>query len=127
MRGQISGGGGAAKRPKRTRRGKVTNVGGHRVVNYYELTKHELDSLGSKRAEAARSTAIAAFFLGLVADGAKDALLNPPSSQLSIGVWVTLLAVAVMATLYYAQEAWQRDKAAKTFLHEVKEEHDFEA
>lgn len=123
--GQIAGRGDSPKK-RRGRRGKVTNVGGHRVVNYYEWTKHELDILGTKRTEATRSIAIAAFFLGLVIDGAKDLILNPPTSDTAKGVWGTLLVISIAAMIYYALEGWRRTMSAKTFLQEIKDEHDFE-
>lgn len=119
---------GGEDKPKsrRGRRGKVTNVGGHRIVNYYELTKHELEMLGSKRGDAAKSYAVATFCLGLVVDGIKDLLLNPPPAGAHTGVWATLLCVAFVGMIYFAIDGWNRTKSARTFLQEVRDDHDFE-
>lgn len=120
------GGTGEKRRATRGRRGRVTNVGGHRVVNYFEFTKYELDMLGTKRREAATSFAVATFAAGVVGDGIKDMILNPPTDATAKGVWVTLMIVAVVAMVYYFFEGLRRSQAATSFLQEIKDDHDFD-
>lgn len=121
--------GGEDKKPSarsRKSRSKVITVGGVRSVKYYYWTKHELEMLGTRRSEAARSFAIAAFAAGLVADGVKDLLLNPPApGTTQKGIWIAFLIFAALAMLYYGWEGFQRTREAKSFLDEVKDEHDF--
>ena len=122
----VAGGGREPKRQPRGRRGKVTNVAGHRVVNYYEFTKHELDSIGTKRREATESFAIAAFALGIALDTVKDFVLSTPASDVAKGVWGTALVVAILASAYYFWLGFRRHSSAKTMLQEIKDDHDFD-
>jgi hypothetical protein len=121
----VAQGGGATTAKPRTRRGKVTNVGGHRVVNYYELTKNELDRLGEKRSEAAQSVAIGAFMLGVAVDLIKDFCFDPPEDATMLGIWATLLVVTLLGAIYFLAEGYKRGRKAKSFLKDIQDEHDF--
>lgn len=100
-------------------------MGGHRVVNYYELTKHEIDRIGERRAEGARSYAIAAFAFGLAVDTIKDFAFSPPQSAFQQGVWATLLIVSLIVTAYFALDGHSKNGAAKSSLESIQNEHDF--
>ena len=127
LKPEIAGGDDAKPKPKRGgRRGKVLTVGGVRSVRYYYWTIHELRMLGARRGSAMRSFAIAAFCGGLVTDGVKDAILNPPPNGTAKGVWATLLVVAALIGIYNLATGIMRARKAEKFQEDVINEHDFE-
>lgn len=111
--------------PPRAKRGKVTNVGGHRIVNYFELTEDELDDVGDRDRDATRQFAFAAFALGFALDLAKDFLFDPPEPGTMKGLEIALLVVAALASAFYFVQGYQIRKAGNRRLQRIKDAHDF--
>lgn len=110
---------------RRSRRGKVTNVGGHRIVNYFELTEHELDKVQDDRDEGAWFYALAAFFAGLIVDTVRDLALSESISDTNWGLVVATLVISFVLMIFSWKYGAKKRGRAETYLQRIKDEHDF--
>lgn len=122
-KGGVAGGGSHAKGRKRTRQGKVSTRGRHRVMDHWEIFDSELNELAGLQEDAIRSFSLAGFFGALSLDMLRD-IFTSNMSQLQHALWFGLvLACALLAGWNYVNGRYSK-KRGKTRLQEIKDEHD---
>ncbi|MGB3469919.1 MAG: hypothetical protein WBA51_03745 [Erythrobacter sp.] len=109
----------------RTRRGKVTSVGGHRVVKYFELTPHELEKVQDDRDEGSVFFALSALFLGIAIDSARDLFMSKNISSSNFEIVATVLLIFGALAILSAAWGYAKRRRATTYLQSIKDDHDF--
>ncbi len=94
-------------------------------MKYYELTPHELKKVQDDRDEGALFFGIAALFLGIAVDTLRDLLMSEKISAENKGVVVTAFALCSVVAVSCAIYGVIKRRRAKTYLQDIKDEHDF--
>lgn len=123
----VAGGEDIDKKPtsRRTKRGKVTTRGRHRVMNHWEIFDSELNELAGLQRDTLRSFGIGAFFAGVSIDVLRDVFTSdmastPHAFWFAIGICAGILAIwNFLNGRHYLNRG-------KTRLQQIKDEHDEE-
>ncbi|HEX6374998.1 MAG TPA: hypothetical protein VFZ91_04690 [Allosphingosinicella sp.] len=116
--------GGDTKKPTRSRRGKVTTRGRHRLMNHWEIFDSELNELGGLQKDAQRAYTVAAFLAALALDIFRDIATSDDMVGLARVFWLVLaLAAAAGATKFFLDGRYY-ERRGGTRLQQIKDEHD---
>lgn len=118
-------GGEEEKKPKRTRRGKVTTRGRHRVMNHWEIFDSELNELGGLQQDAIRYYGMAGFFVALSIDIFRDVFTSDMAMAEHAFWFAIAVGSAVLAVWSYLNGRYAKGRGA-TRLQQIKDEHDEE-
>jgi hypothetical protein len=124
--GAVIGGGNDDKptKPTRTRRGRVTTRGRHRVMNHWEIFDSELNELAGLQKDAQRAYTATAFLAALALDIFRDIATSDDMVGLARVFWVVLAACAAAGAFKFWRDARYYEQRGGNRLQQIKDEHD---